>query len=184
MSESINRLIFETDRLIVRPFTTEDKNNFFLINGDEEVMRYIRAAKTREECDKFLEEIIAGYTGGPEMGRWAVEERATGVFVGSFVIIPIPDMPEKIQLGYALLKDFWGKGYATELTQAGVSFAFYELGLEVIFGVTEIPNIASQKILLKAGFIADETYIEGEKELVRFVFLKENFNQNFAITPV
>ena len=59
-------IVFETERLIVRHYTADDKNNFFLINGDEEIMRYIRKPKTIEECDQFLNEILAGYTGAQE----------------------------------------------------------------------------------------------------------------------
>jgi RimJ/RimL family protein N-acetyltransferase len=46
--------IFETERLIVRQYVFEtDAENFFLLNSDEDVMRYIRATKSREECDAF-----------------------------------------------------------------------------------------------------------------------------------
>lgn len=160
--------VFETERLSVRRYTADDENDFFLINGDEEIMRYIRAPKTREECDKFLGEIISNYSGSPEPGRWAAEERSTGKFIGSFVIIPIPEQPEKIQLGYALLKEYWGKGYATELTKAGLNFAFNQLDLNVIYGVTDIPNIASQKVLLKSGFKNLTTFEENGKTLKLF----------------
>ena len=48
-------IIFETERLIVRQYDFgTDAENFFLLNSDEEVMRYIRATKSREECDAFL----------------------------------------------------------------------------------------------------------------------------------
>jgi ribosomal-protein-alanine N-acetyltransferase len=167
-------IVFETERLIVRHYTEDDKENFFLINGDEEIMQYIRKPKTREECDQFLDEILAGYTGAMEQGRWAAEEKLTGKFVGSFVIVPIPGQPEKIQLGYALLKDHWGKGYATELTRSGLRFAFDQLGLDVIYGVTEIPNIASQKVLLKSGFKEANTFVENEKKLLLFSITKDD----------
>ena len=52
------QILFETERLIVRHYTKDDSDNFFSLNGDEEIMRYIRPAKTREETDLFLSEII------------------------------------------------------------------------------------------------------------------------------
>lgn len=161
-------IIFETDRLRVRHLTEENEDNFFLLHGDEEIMRYIRKPKTKAESDQMLSEILAGYSDEMLQGRWAAEEKQTGKYVGSFVIIPIPQQTEKIQLGYALLKEFWGKGYATELTKAGLQFAFNRLGLVIVYAVTELPNIASQKVLLKCGFKVDSSFIEKDKSLLLF----------------
>lgn len=76
-------------------------------------------AKTKEECDQFLLETIASYEKDKLYGRWAVEDKFTGEFVGSFAIIPV-EGKEQMQLGYALLPTHWGKGYATELTVARI----------------------------------------------------------------
>lgn len=172
MNDSNKKIIFETERLIVRHYTLDDKDNFFSINGDEEVMRYIRPAKPKEECDKLLEETISGYKENPYMGRLAAIEKKSGSFVGSFAIIPIPTQPEKIQLGYAILKNFWGKGFATELTKAGISFAFDKLDLDILYGVTDIQNVVSQKVLLKSGFKDAGFISEKEKTLNLFSISK------------
>lgn len=168
-------ILFETERLMVRHYTKDDGDNFFLLNGDEEIMRYIRPAKTREEADQFLAEILQKIEENPSVGRWAVEEKYTGVFVGSFAFIPIEGKADKMQLGYALLKQNWGKGYATELTVAGLQYVFTKTTLAEIFAITEVLNTASQKVLLKAGFTFHSTYQEGAKELFQYVFLKKDF---------
>jgi RimJ/RimL family protein N-acetyltransferase len=46
--------------------------------------------------------------------------------------------------------------------------------LPLIYGVTEVGNIASQQVLLKAGFKKEMEFKEGEKELIRFIILNEN----------
>src|SRR5688500_785956 len=158
-------ILFETQRLIVRHYTKDDSQNFFLLNGDEEIMQYIRPAKTRREADLFLSEIIEKYEEDPSVGRWATEDKHTGAFVGSFAFIPIEGSADKMQLGYALLKQNWGKGYATELTNGGIQYVFSKTDIAVIFGITETGNIASQKVLLKAGFALETTYSEGNKQL-------------------
>lgn len=168
-------ILFETARLIVRHYTKDDGDNFFLLNGDEEIMRYIRPAKTREEADHFLTEILQKLQEDPATGRWAVEEKHTGIFVGSFAFIPVEGKDDNMQLGYALLKQNWGKGYATELTVAGLQYVFTKTTLTQIFAVTEVLNTASQKVLLKAGFTFHSTYKEGAKELFQYVFLKKDF---------
>jgi len=162
-------IIFETARLLVRQYTEEDKDNIFLMGGNEEVMRYIRPVSTKEESDKFLLDIIAFYATNPTRGRWAVDDKATGEFIGSVGMIPIPDEPEKIQLGYSLRIEHWGKGYATELATAGVQYFLDHEQLPELYGITEFPNTASQKVLLKAGFRPFGTKMEGEKELLVFI---------------
>ena len=162
-------IIFETERLIVRQFTENDLDNFFLLSGNETVMQYIRPVSTKEESDKFLLENIAFYEKNPHGGRWAVMEKANNLFAGSFAIIPLPSQPEKIQLGYSLLTENWGKGYAKELTIAGLDYFMNNYSLPEIYGVTEVPNIVSQKVLLKAGFQPVGTIVEEEKELLLFV---------------
>ena len=166
-------IIFETERLIVRSYTKDDYDNYFSLHGNDVVMQYIRPAQTREESDAKFEETILYAAPHPYLGRWAVVEKRSGNFIGSFVIIPIPDDPEKIQLGYSFLPEYWGKGFATEVSKEGVYYFYYKTPLSEIYGVTETPNIASQKVLLKNGFHFFEKKMEGEKELMLFVLKRD-----------
>lgn len=167
-------LIFETERLIVRKYTESDGDNIFSLGGNEDVMRYIRATQTKEQSDVFLLYNLNLYLDYPQMGRWAVNEKATGKFVGSFAVIFIEDT-QLIQLGYSLLPQEWSKGYATELTKAGLKYVFEKMKLPLIYAVTETANIASQNVLLKAGFIKEIEFKEGEKELIRFIRMNETY---------
>src|SRR5688500_12489676 len=99
-------ILFETERLTVRHYTKDDSHNFFLLNGDEEIMRYIRPAKSKEQCDEYLAEIIEKYQQHPGEGRWATVDKLTNEFIGSFAFIPIENT-DKMQLGYSLLKQYW-----------------------------------------------------------------------------
>jgi len=165
-------VIFETERLIIRQYTLADEENFFKLNGDPELMRYIREARDRKECSVFLRRNIVYYQQRPLMGRWAMEEKATGTFVGSFAIIPVESADatrnHEIQLGYALLKDYWGKGFATESTLAGRQYAFDVIKLPQIVAITEVANTASQKVLLRCGFQQQPNFQEANKTLCYF----------------
>ncbi|MFN8289577.1 MAG: GNAT family N-acetyltransferase [Chitinophagaceae bacterium] len=164
-------IIFETERLLIRRFTEDDGDNYFLLNGDEEVMRYIRPARNREESDEQLRQILQEYAAYPmsRTGRWGVVEKATGRFIGSFVIIPIPSEPEKTQLGYSFIPEYWGKGLATEAATAGLKYFLENTNIPEIYGVAETPNIASQKVLQKAGFVFHSTKTEEGRYLVVFI---------------
>jgi len=162
--------IFETERLIVCQYDFDiDADNFFLLNSDEEVMKYIRATKSRDECDAFLKQIIETYKINPLIGRWAAYEKSSGKFVGSFAIIPI-EGTELIQLGYAFLKENWGKGFASELTREGLNYYFTNTKIDHIYAIAEKDNVASHNVLLKNGFVPDGEKKEGEKVLLQFIY--------------
>ena len=164
-------MIFETERLYVRHYTKADADNFYRLNGDPVVMQYIREPKSRAACDLFLLQTIEYYQQKPQMGRWAMLTKKDDLFVGSFAVIPVENSPN-IQLGYALLPEQWGKGYATESTIGGIQYAFEKMGLDKIYAITQIPNIASQKVLLKCGFTQLPNIIENGKELCYFELAK------------
>lgn len=159
-------LIFQTERLIVRKYTIADLENFQLLNGDESVMRYIRPVLSPEESIDFLHRNIQLYSDYPLLGRWAVLDR-NDIFVGSFAVIHIPGSMD-IQLGYALLQPYWGKGYASELTRHGVHYCIRH-NIDPLYAVTEAANIASQHVLLKNGFVLQHTHQEGDRHLHRYL---------------
>lgn len=162
------RIIFETERLIVRLYDLYDEESFFQLNGDEEVVRYIRPAKSREECNLFLNDVIRCAEENPLTGRWAVDEKSTGRNIGMFAIIPVDDT-DKLQLGYSLLKDSWGKGYSTELTKRGIIWFFDNHSKEEVYAITEEANAASQKVLEKCGFKLIESYTMNEKQILEYI---------------
>jgi len=62
-------------------------------------------------------------------------------------------LPEtgEIEVGYLLGRDYWGRGLATEAARTSVQFGFEDLGIETIVGIVHPENIASQRVLEKAG---------------------------------
>ena len=143
------------------------------MNGNEDVMRYIRPVKTREECDEFLLQVIAYSEAEKLFGRWAVEDKLSKEFVGSFAIIPV-EGKDQMQLGYSLSVNIWGKGYATELTIAGLHYVFAKTPINPIYAYTEAPNTSSQKVLLKAGFRPNGSYMEGDKAVEALYWKRKN----------
>jgi [ribosomal protein S5]-alanine N-acetyltransferase len=165
-------IVFETERLIIRAISRDDYDNFFLLHSNPGVMEFIRPVKTREESDAFLDKALLGFK-DQYLGRWAVEEKQSGKFVGSFVIVPIPEDEEKIQLGYLFTPDEWGKGYATEVTKAGINYFMRNSLLNELYAVVETPNFASQRVLLKAGFQPHTNKEEDGKELLVFILYRK-----------
>ncbi len=140
-----------TDRLTLRRFTLEEFDLLHRLQSDPEVMRYVGGTKTRAQTEAMLKtRILEYYERFPGLGTWATLERETGACIGIHLLNHIQG-ESYIQVGYVLFSQYWGRGYATEMSIAILRYGFRTLGLPEIFAITDRPNVASQRVLLKAG---------------------------------
>jgi RimJ/RimL family protein N-acetyltransferase len=84
-------------------------------------------------------------------GIWAVEERATGNFVGRIGLSHHRLWPDEVEVGWALDPAVWGRGYATEGGAAALAHAFDELGRERVVSVVHPENAASIDVMTRLG---------------------------------
>lgn len=145
-------VLFETERTIVKRFTNNDSEFFFQVNGNQDVMRFIRPAKTRSESDVFLQENIRFYQDHSTLGRYAVFAKPGGHFLGTFSFLYMSGEAD-YHLGYALVPGAWGKGYATELVRAGIHYFFANTDKPAVYAITVADNTASRSVLVKTGFL-------------------------------
>jgi RimJ/RimL family protein N-acetyltransferase len=140
-----------TDRLTLRRFTLGDLDLLDRLYSDPEVMRYVGGTKTRVQTETLLKtRVLEYYEQFPGLGMWATLERTTGACIGTHLLNHIQG-ETYIQVGYVLFSQYWGRGYATEMTIAILRYGFSELSLPAIFAITDRPNVSSQRVLLKAG---------------------------------
>ncbi len=81
-------------------------------------------------------------------------ERTTGELIGGGGLLPLDQGPE-VEVFYHFRKASWGNGYATELTRGLIAYAFDTLDLPRVVGVAYPANIASQRVMIKAGMTHD-----------------------------
>ena len=165
-------LVFETERLVVKRFTQEDAHHFFLLNSNEQVMHFIRPVKNRQQSDAFLAENMAFYLDNSCLGRFAVFEKFSLDFVGTFSFLYLSGEAD-FHLGYALLPGAWGKGFATELVSAGIPYFFDHSGKSSIFAITHADNGPSQQVLLKCGFYRQGQILQNGEMLELFMINSE-----------
>jgi RimJ/RimL family protein N-acetyltransferase len=160
--------LFETDRLLIRPFTLDDLEALHRILDFE--LMWSGEPLTREDRQEVLEGNIAAYgldvpcgwravvgkAGHPLMGmvRLNVElltpdVRALCASPGEERVGPFNTM--EYYLGYALSPAHWGRGYATEAARAMMEFAFGEMKLPRILAETSEANIRSQSVMRRLG---------------------------------
>lgn len=161
----------ETERLILRELRLTDLEGMFELDSDPEVHRFLgnKPIKTKEESQIIIEKVLGQYE-EYGIGRWAVIEKNTGVFMGWSGIKFNTDynmngFEQYYDVGYRLIKRFWGKGYATESGKAAVDYAFNILNLPELFATTEIGNQASHNALLKIGLKYIEDFYFEEQQL-------------------
>jgi len=140
-----------TARLTLRPFAEADVDPLHCILQEEGILRYFPKSDPPER--ERVERLIAHHLMHWEehgYGRWAVEPRAENRLIGWCGLEYLPETGET-EVGYLLSKAFWGRGLATEGTQASVQYGFEHLKLETIIGITHPENVDSQRVLEKAG---------------------------------
>jgi RimJ/RimL family protein N-acetyltransferase len=148
-------VFLETDRLILRRFTMDDVDRLVELDSDPLVMRYISggAATPREEIENdYLPAWLGYYARFAGFGFWAAHERSSGDFIGWFHFRSRPGQAaDDIELGYRLRRSAWGKGYATEGARALIDTGFRDLGVQRVFATTMVVNMASRRVMEKAG---------------------------------
>lgn len=141
----------ETERLFLRRMTADDFEWLVAFYSDDEQARYLGGVKTRQQAAEFMKaRVLDYYDANPGLGMWMTVEGATGDRVGFHLINNIQG-ETIIQIGYGLVKQAWGKGYATEMASALMRYAFEELKLPTMGGIVSLPNVASQRVLTKIG---------------------------------
>ena len=141
-----------TPRLRLRPFTAADRERIHAVYADPEVMRFVGNGPHRT----MAETVAALRVYGDVLERRgysfvAVTERAGGALVGDGGLHPLAGRGPEVELGYTLARSAWGRGYATELGQALVEYAFTVLHVPRVVAQVEPANLASRNVLKKLG---------------------------------
>ena len=147
------KTLLESQRLRLRQFTPADADHLFHLDNDPEVMRYINGG-TPTSRETIQNDILPGFCHyDRHFGVWAAEAKTTGEFLGWFSLRPTNDSQTESALGYRLNRTAWGQGYATEGAQALIDLSFTAWGLQRIVATTYEENLASRRVMEKAGMV-------------------------------
>lgn len=171
-----SRIMFETNRLILRKLKGSDLDDIFKMRKDPEVMRFIREPQTDIGSSvKWIDMMIDKWD-DHKIGFCAVVEKETEAFVGWCGLWELKETDE-IEVGYAIAPGHWGKGYATEAAHRCLQYGFDDVGLDRIVAVARPENEASQNVMKKIGMTYVRKGIFYEKELVQFAVTKAEFEK-------
>ena len=139
----------ETDRLILRQWNNEDFEHYANYYADENLARFVGGRCDREQAWRKMASLVGHWT-LRGFGYWAVEEKASGDFVGSAGLWQSDGWPE-LELGYWLVPEKHGHGYATEAGRAAKDFARLVIKPPSLVSYIDPENAPSKRVAERLG---------------------------------
>ena len=161
-------MYLQTDRLLLRPVEYTDIDQAVTSWADPEGTRYIGGPRTPHEVRSLLDEQVDEPSRGA-FGQHPLIERATGSVVGDCGLLEKTiDGRDEVEIVYVIGKHYWGRGYALEIGEALLDFAFGTLGLNRVVSLIHPENELSQRVADKLGMVRESRVLQpdgAEREL-------------------
>ncbi len=157
-----------TERLTLRFLGVRDIPALYDMYSDPEVVRYWSSPPWTKlvQAETSLARTLDGYRTGETL-RMGIVLTATGQLVGECNLRDFYEQNRRAEIGYALARVYWGKGYLTEALSAFIDYAFKEMKLNRIEADIHPANLASAKSLDRLGFrqegLLRERWIVGDE---------------------
>lgn len=146
-------LLPESERLAFRAWEERDWPFFAAMNANPQVMRFFPAVMTEEQSRSMWDRMRAeldekGY------GLYAVELKVSGALIG-LIGFHWADFAAEftpcVEIGWRLVPEAWGHGYATEGARACLEHGFSRLGFDRVYSFTACVNLPSEAVMKRAG---------------------------------
>ncbi|HVT12208.1 MAG TPA: GNAT family N-acetyltransferase [Fimbriimonadaceae bacterium] len=149
--------LFRTPRTTVRRLTHSDAEAMAEIYGDVEAMRFVGDGRplTIEICSHWVDVTDRNFE-KRGYGMMAATQAETGKLIACVGIVHPGDQAEP-EVKYAVRRDWWGQGIATELVKGAVEFGRSKHRLDRMIATVYVDHAVSQGVLRKAGFRKIET---------------------------
>lgn len=148
---------FDTPRLRLRQWRESDLAPFAAMAADPEVMAFLLPLPTRADSDAMAARVAARIA-EQGWGFWAVEQKATGEFIGfTGLNVPLATLPFSpcVEIGWRLARHAWGQGFASEAARGALQVGFDRLGFHEIVAFTAAGNLRSAAVMERIGMHED-----------------------------
>ena len=183
-----------TPRLVLVPIGPDNAADLWLVHNDDAVLRwYDRWRPSRDEAEHHARRIGESWR-LHGVHKWMAYDRDSGEVVGrgglsrtpidddwGQLYVFLPDEPwareaheselpfrahaHWLEIGWALRHDYWGRGYASEIGRAGLTYAFDVLGASAVVSCTVRHNVRSLAVMERIGMrYVGEIYSRGTGE--------------------
>lgn len=147
--------VLETDRLVMRGWTLDDVPPMVEYYADEPLSRWTGGPVDASATWRIVSHLV-GHWVLRGHGLWAVEDKESGRLIGWNGLYQPGDWPE-LELGYALFREFHGRGYATEAAKRARRYAYEELKAETLVSYIHPDNEPSKRVATRLGAMPEGT---------------------------
>lgn len=168
----------ETRRLLLRHFTPNDADELYRIYSNPDLFKYMSNEKPllREQTRAIINSLIENWQ-QHHFGVWAVVYKKHQKLIGhcGFKFL---EKTGEVQMGYLLLKSYWGRGLATEAASAALKYGFEVAKLERIVAIAKSENIASRRVMEKVGMKYEKDAYYYNNNVVYYSSTREAYQLN------
>ncbi|ASW75306.1 GNAT family acetyltransferase [Chryseobacterium piperi] len=162
---------YETERLIIRPVSLDDAPFILDLYNRPNFIRYIgdRHLKTISDAENYIKNRFLPQLEKLGFGNYLLITKDENEKIGAVGIFEREGL-DIVDIGFSLLNEFEGKGYAYEAAQKVKSIGMEDFGLTKISAITSKDNFSSQKLIEKLGlkFLKHITLPNEEEELMYY----------------
>lgn len=165
--------VVETERLTLRRMTLDDAAFILRLVNEPAWLRFIGDKNVRnlDDARRYIQ------TGPLDMyarfgfGMFLVQLKSTSTSIGACGLLRRDTLPDP-DIGYALLPEFWGQGYAFEAAAAVLSYGHKSHGLNRIMAITSPDNASSVRVLERCGMKFERMMAMSETDRVNVFALE------------
>lgn len=160
--------VITTSRCVLRWLSEDDVDGLYEVFSDPQVMRYWSSPPlANREAAAALQREIAEGNENDSMFKWGLALRESDLVIGTATLFNLNLDNGRAELGYAMGRAHWGKGYMNEALQALVSHAFEVMNLRRLEADVDPRNTSSIRTLerlgfQREGFLRERWYVNGE----------------------
>ncbi|MGE7760081.1 GNAT family N-acetyltransferase [Peribacillus sp. NPDC097895] len=160
----------ESERLVMRKVTMNDAEGMFAYASNRKVSRFVTWEAHRSLCDTkdFIQFVLQSYE-DQKIAPWGIQHKESGKLIGTIDFVSWQVNHHSAEIGYVLAPEYWGSGLMTEAAKTIIAFGFENMNLVRIQARCFVENLASERVMQKAGMsfegiIRKGMFVKGKHE--------------------
>lgn len=178
-------ILLETDRLLLRRTVKSDIDEFFFIQLNPNIRRYLGTNRLGDDLEKNRKYFDEEKYNELNYYRWTIERKEDNKILGCIYLNIHDEKARTAGIDYWIREDAWGNGYTTEASRKILNFAFDTLNINRIESCGGKDNPGTYKVMEKIGLKYEGErkegifyYYGGIEDLVLYGITKEEYKNN------